>query len=98
MQPDRVYAWTDILDSRQRIVEEDPLGVRFQLVIVRNPACYRGSGFGRSQRLIESAGSSNRAWWPRAQLFGRFGPLTIAQSHTRAAAVLVDEFHVCRSF
>jgi hypothetical protein len=28
---------------------------------------------------------------PTGRLFGLFWPLTIAQSHTRAAAVLVDE-------
>jgi hypothetical protein len=38
---------------------------------------------------VRSAGHGER----RGRLFGLFWPLTLAQSHTRAAAILVDEFN-----
>jgi UDP-glucose/GDP-mannose dehydrogenase family, UDP binding domain len=62
----------------------------------RPPRC-RGSGFPRSRRLIgcgvrhRSVAHSRR----RECLFGLFWPLTFAQSHTRSAAVLVDELDAC---
>jgi hypothetical protein len=53
------------------------------------------------RRLIGSAsGSKRRARRTTARLFGLLWPLTIAESHTRTAAVLVDEFdarHFARS-
>ena len=59
----------------------------------RGTARYRGSGSRPVRRLIGCASGSKRsAQQTTGRLFALFWPLRIAQSHTRATAVLVDEF------